>query len=73
MGSLQTYIDSPYILTEDEIRSKPFGDILELTKYIEEVTREISHNLKIHVENVKMLNKMMLNKLPSHSLNQTTH
>lgn len=61
MSSLLEYIAAPYILTEEELRSKPLADILEFTQHIEKVIGEIASNycFKIHSENVKTLNKIL--------------
>jgi predicted transport protein len=59
MNYLEKYKESPYLLTEDEIKAKPLGDILELVKHIEQVVAQTMKDLNVHLENAKSLKRVM--------------
>lgn len=59
MNYLEKYKESPYLLTEDEVKAKPLGDILELVKHIEQVVAQTMKDLNTHLENAKSLQRVM--------------
>lgn len=59
MSYLEKYKESPYLLTEDEVKAKPLGDILELVKHIEQVVAQTMKDLNTHLENAKSLQRVM--------------
>jgi glutaredoxin 2 len=53
MDSFEKYKESPYLLTEEDARSKSLGEMIDLVKYIDKVVAETMKDLNVHLENAK--------------------
>lgn len=52
---VQGYIDFPYLMTLNELMAIPIGDVIEIIKAINTVTAQQAPEMKIHFENIKMI------------------
>lgn len=55
MTKTQTYLQQPYLLTLNELMATPIGDVIQIIKAINTIAAQQSPDMKIHFENIKMI------------------
>jgi hypothetical protein len=55
MTNTQTYLQQPYLFSLNELMATPIGDVIEIIKAINTITAQQAPEMKIHFENIKMI------------------